>query len=129
MTTDSVAPAGSLDVRIEPHPLGLRVHVRGAETLENSIAYWRAILTAARDADGCGVLLVDELQGEPLTEEQWLELVVQTDPDRVRRLRIAHVKPRGLQEIEYCELYARANGIDARVFVNETIAELWLREG
>ena len=121
--------ASSLQVEIAPHPQGLRVHVRGEETLANSIAYWRAILAAARDAAGNGLLLLDELKGEPLTEEQWLELVIHTDSDLLRSLKIAHVKPRGLQEIEYCEIYARANGVNARVFVNEAVAELWLRDG
>lgn len=123
------ANASSLQVDIEPHPLGMRVHVRGAETLTNTIAYWRSILTAAKDATGTGLLLIDELQGDPLTEAQWLELVVHTDSEQLRRLKIAHVKPRGLQEIEYCELYARANEINARVFVDEVAAERWLREG
>ena len=59
---------------------------------------------------------------------QWLELVVRTDPAQVRRLKVAHVKLRGLQDVEYCELYARAHGIDARVFVDEAAAERWLRE-
>ncbi|HEY0502073.1 MAG TPA: hypothetical protein VGD42_01150 [Lysobacter sp.] len=126
---DDTAPVSSPQVDVAPHPLGLRVHVRGEETLANTIAYWRAILAAAREADGHGVLLVDELQGEPLSEAQWLELVVHMDSERLRRLKVAHVKPRGLQDVEYCELYARANGIDAKVFVDEAAAERWLRDG
>ncbi|MDI9239729.1 hypothetical protein QLQ15_12525 [Lysobacter sp. LF1] len=121
--------ASPLQVEIAPHPQGLRVRVQGEETLANTIAYWRDILAAAKSAEGNGLLLLDELQGEPLTEEQWLELVVHTDSEQLRRMKIAHVKPRGLQEIEYCEIYARANGVNARVFVNEAVAELWLREG
>jgi hypothetical protein len=123
------APGSSLQVDIAAHPLGLRVQVRGEETLANTIAYWRAILLAARTASGTGLLLIDELQGDPLTEAQWLELVVHTDSEQTRALKIAHVKPRGLQAIEYCELYARANEIDARVFVDEVAAERWLRDG
>jgi hypothetical protein len=122
-------PGSSLQVDIAPHPLGLRVQVRGEETLANTIAYWRAILVAARTASGNGLLLIDELQGDALTEAQWLELVVHTDSEQVRGLRIAHVKPRGLQAVEYCELYARANDIDARVFVDEAAAARWLRDG
>lgn len=126
---DDTASESSLQVEVAPHALGLRVHVRGEETLANTIAYWRAILAAARTASGNGLLLIDELRGDALTEAQWLELVVHTDSEQIRGLKIAHVKPRGLQEIEYCELYARANDIDARVFVDEAAAERWLRGG
>lgn len=126
---DDTAPALPLQVEVEPHPLGLRVRVRGEETLANTIAYWRAILAATKDVEGRGVLLVDELQGTALAEAQWLELVVHVDSERLRTLKVAHVKPRGLQHVEYCELYARAHGIDAGVFVDEAAAERWLRGG
>jgi hypothetical protein len=124
---DAAEPS-TLQVDVTPHPLGLRVHVRGEETLENTIAYWRIILAQPKGAPGASLLLVDELHGAPLSEAQWLELVVRTDPAQVRRLKVAHVKLRGLQDVEYCELYARAHGIDARVFVDEAAAERWLRE-
>ena len=44
-------------------------------------------------------------------------------------MRVAHVKPIGLQNIEYCEIHAREAGLDARVFTNEMEASLWLRYG
>jgi hypothetical protein len=34
-----------------------------------------------------------------------------------------------LQGSEYCEIFAREAGFDARVFSNEATAELWLRYG
>lgn len=127
--THDTSSESSLQVEVAPHALGLRVDVHGAETLDNAIAYWHAILRAAHETGASAVLLVDELHGGPLSEAQWLELVVRTDPEQMRRLKIAHVKPRGLQEVEYCELYARAHGIDARVFVDVVAAQRWLREG
>jgi hypothetical protein len=47
----------------------------------------------------------------------------------LKRFRIAHVKPKGMHEIEFCELYARDAGYDARVFNSEDAAERWLRNG
>ena len=47
----------------------------------------------------------------------------------LQRLRIAHVKPAGLQAIEYCEIFAREAGIEAKVFEHEALAEIWLRYG
>ena len=44
-------------------------------------------------------------------------------------VRIAHVKPLGLQSVEHCEIHAREVGLEARVFDNETNARLWLRYG
>jgi len=44
-------------------------------------------------------------------------------------VRIAHVKPQGLQRVEYCELFAREAGLTARVFTEESVADLWLRHG
>jgi hypothetical protein len=47
----------------------------------------------------------------------------------LEQMRIAHVKPHGLHRIEYCEIFAREAGFDARVFDDEHAAELWLRYG
>jgi hypothetical protein len=42
-----------LQIEVVPHPLGLRVHVRGEETFANTVACWRSIhahLAAAKGA-------------------------------------------------------------------------------
>jgi hypothetical protein len=120
--------APSLRVEISRHRLGLRVHVRGEETFENTVAYWRSIIDKLDGVSGCGLLLIDELQGTPLSEPQWLDLIVSMEGSRLRRFRIAHVRPGGLRDVEYCELFARDADYDARVFVDEASAELWLAE-
>lgn len=108
----------------------LRVRVAGESTFANTMAYWQSILDEVRrDRPSTGVLLVDELQGAPLTEAEWHELVVAMRGRGLEGLRIAHVKPRGLEKLEYCELYAREAGLDARAFDHERTAELWLRYG
>lgn len=122
------APRGDLEVRFETHPAGLRVHVSGANTLSNTLSYWTAVLAEVR-ARPRPVLLVDELEGPPLTEGDWEELVSAMAGSALQGVRIAHVKPRGLDELEFCELHAKDAGFDARVFVSEEEASRWLRYG
>lgn len=107
----------------------LRVHVIGESTLDNTIAYWQAILAEVEKEPAAQLLLIDELLGEPLTESEWLSLVRNMSNHGLEQVRIAHVKPHGLQRIEYCEIFARDAGFDARVFDDERAAELWLRYG
>lgn len=117
----------ALQVDIEDRPFGVRVHVTGEETLENTQAYWRQIVPRMDAAQGNGVLLIDELVGEPMSELEWLELVLSMEYARLGRFRIAHVKPNGLDEVEYCELFARDAKVDAKVFIDEVEAECWLQ--
>ena len=86
--------ASPLQVEFSRHRLGLRVHVRGEETFENTVAYWRSIIEKLDGVPGRGLLLIDELRGTPLSEPQWLDLIVSMDGSRLRRFRIAHVRPR-----------------------------------
>jgi hypothetical protein len=122
-----MSQAPDYEVRFSPHPAGLKVNVRGAGTLVNTIAYWQAIVAQLKRRPVRGVLLVDEMQGESLQAQEWHDLVQSMRGTGLDRVRIAHVKPGGLQRIEYCEIYAVEAGIDARVFVNEVEAGVWLR--
>jgi hypothetical protein len=107
----------------------LRAEVAGESSLENTIAYWQAIVSEVRRERPRALLLVDELRGTPLGEPQWRQLVEAMRGRGLEGVRIAHVKPQGLQKLEYCELLAREAGFDARVFDQEYAAELWLRYG
>ena len=104
----------------------LHVHVAGAATFANTLAYWRAIADALETQPARHLLLVDELVGPSLSAEDWAALVAEVGP-RLGRLRIAHVKPRGLDTVEHCVLSAMAAGLDARVFEDERLASVWLR--
>jgi len=117
----------SLWIDAARHPLGLRVHVRGEETFHNTVAYWHAIVRYLRLTGARNLILPDELAGEILTESEWLDLALRMAGLGLEQVRIAHVKPRSRNEIEYCELLARHAGYDARVFTSEQDAELWLR--
>lgn len=107
----------------------LHVEVVGESTLDNTLAYWRAIVEEVQRRPASSILLVDQLRGAPLGEGEWLSLVEQMKGHGLERVRIAHVKPQGLQQIEYCEIFARDAGFDARVFDDEHAADLWLRYG
>ena len=107
----------------------LRVQVTGLCTLENTVAYWKAIVDESQRVRPGAILLVDELQGEPLAETDWKRLVEAMAGHGLESVKIAHVKPAGLQKIEHCELYAREAGFHARVFDDERMADLWLRYG
>jgi len=125
----SQAPRSPFLVSFARRQAQLNVQVIGESTLENTLAYWRAIVEEVRLRPAASILLVDELQGEPLAEGEWLSLVEQMAGHGLERVRIAHVKPQGLQQIEYCEIFARDAGFDARVFDDEHVAALWLRYG
>lgn len=107
----------------------LRVQVRGTNSMAATRAYWRAIVEEAEGDRPDYVLLVDELRGPALDAAEWHALVDMLAGSGLETVRIAHVKPYGLDEVEYCELSARQRGFDARVFVDERAAALWLRYG
>lgn len=108
---------------------GLRAHLSGRGGLPEVRACWMELAAEARRRDARALLLIDELEGAPLRPEEWKSLVAGMAGQGLERLRIAHVKPRGLEKLEYCEIYAREAGLVARVFVDERAASLWLRYG
>ena len=123
-----MAPGG-YRIEVTPHGSGLRAHVAGESSLDATLGYWREIAKAARARGADSLLLVDELTGEPLQESDWLAVVTSLQGEGLQKMRIAHVKPQGLQQAEFCEIFARDAGIEARVFENETLADIWLRFG
>jgi len=128
MQTDH-APEETLMIRMAQHRVGLRVEVSGLGTFENTVAYWKAVHAAVQEQHPQALLLVDRTSGAALTPAEWKSLVETMTGSGLERLRIAHVKPRGLEQIEYCELYAREAGFTARVFTDEGEAAIWLRYG
>ena len=63
-----------------------------------------------------------------MAAEDWRALVAEFGP-RLGRLRVAHVKPRGLDTVEHCMLSAIGSGLEAQVFADAHSAALWLRYG
>lgn len=107
----------------------VRTHVRGPASLETTVAYWRAIIAEVDREPARYLMLIDELRGPALTADDWQSLVALLVGSGLEGVRIAHVKPNGLDHIEYCELSATQAGFEARVFSDESVAGLWLRYG
>jgi hypothetical protein len=124
-----VMAQASFDIVFSPHPVGLKARVEGEGSLENTVAYWQAIVAELAARPTAALLLIDETRGEPLPEHDWQQLVEAMKGKGLDRLRIAHVKPQGLQSVEYCELFALEAGMRARVFSDEDEAVMWLRHG
>jgi hypothetical protein len=121
---------GTLSIGFSQHGRdGMRVHVSGPRTLGNTIEYWRQIAEQAALLRPRKLLLVDDLAGHDLAPHEWEELVQAMAGYGLEQMRIAHVKRTGLDHLEYCEIYANAAGIEARVFDDEREAERWLRYG
>lgn len=119
----------SFKIVFSTHPFGLKARVRGEATFESTVAYWQAIVAELDKRPSAGLLLIDEMTGAPLSEEHWRQLVEMMKGGPLERLRIAHVKPMGLERIEYCEIFALEAGMHARVFTDEAEAVMWLRHG
>lgn len=107
----------------------LHARVSGNASVANTVACWRQIAGAAREHGADSLLLVDVMTGAALEEADWLQVVTSLRDEGLQKLRIAHVKPAGLQQVEFCEIFARDAGIEARVFENQTMAGIWLRYG
>jgi hypothetical protein len=121
--------APTLRIQVSPLPHGLRVEVAGASTFDNTVAYWRAIVSEVKLRQPRNLLLVDRTTGDGLSAGDWQGLVAQLRGTGLEGVRVAHVKPNGLEQLEYCELYALEAGFTARVFYDEAQADLWLRHG
>jgi len=125
----AVKQEDALVIAFAPHRVGLRVEVRGVTDYQSTLAYWQTICAELQARRPPGLLLIDKTSGVPLSAEEWRLLVEKLAGKGLEQVRIAHVKPFGLQRIEFCELCAREFGIDARVFTDEAEADLWLRYG
>ena len=107
----------------------LRATVTGTRSLGNTVAYWREIVAEIAARRPTWLFLCDQLKGQELTVDEWRNLVDRMKGHGLEGLRIAHVKPHGRDHIEYCEIFAREAGIDARAFDDAGAAERWLRYG
>ena len=108
---------------------GLRAEVVGERTFDNTVAYWEGIVERIKAQRPRWLLVCDELRGHELSIDQWHALVERMKGQGLEGLRIAHVKPGGIDHVEYCEIFAREAGIEARAFQDGRAADRWLRYG
>lgn len=106
----------------------LRARASGTSSFASTVSCWQQIVAEVQARKPLTLLLLDELVGRDLTELEWESLVQATKGMGLENVRIAHVKPQGLQTMGYCEIYAREVGLDARAFEDEAAAKLWLHD-
>lgn len=110
-------------------PGGLLATVTGARSRDTTFAYWHAILEEVLARRPQWLLVNDLLRGDELSIGDWHALVDAMKGKGLEGIRIAHVKPFGADHVEWCEIFAREAGIDARAFADAAVAERWLRYG
>jgi hypothetical protein len=118
---DYHASAGALSARIT-----------GAKgSIDITLGYWQAIGAEVIRLHPRTLLVIDEMQGEPLPVEQMQHLVDAMTWEGFEQMRVAYVATPGRQmsRVEVAEILARERGFNVRVFSNETDASLWLRYG
>jgi hypothetical protein len=108
---------------------GLRATVSGKRTFDNTLAYWQGIVAQIEAKRPRWLYVSDHLQGPELQIGDWLMLVSSMQGRGLEGMRIAHVRVGGMDHLEYCEIFAREAGIDARAFNDPGVAERWLRYG
>lgn len=108
---------------------GLRATVTGTRNLANTVAYWEAILDDVLRRRPDWLFVDDRLRGEEVSVGEWFALVERMKGRGLEGIRIAHVKAHGMNHLEYCEIFAREAGLDARAFYDAGAAERWLRYG
>jgi hypothetical protein len=108
---------------------GLWATVTGTRNPANTVAYWEAILAEVLRQRPRWLYVDDRLKGSEIAIGEWFALVDAMKGRGLEGLRIAHVKPAGVNHLEYCEIFAREAGLEARAFSDPGIAERWLRYG
>ncbi|MCC8364288.1 hypothetical protein LK996_14525 [Lysobacter sp. A6] len=108
---------------------GLWATVTGTRSVANTAAYWEAILAEVLRQRPRWLYVDDRMKGAEIAIGEWFALVDAMKGRGLEGLRIAHVKPVGVNHLEYCEIFAREAGLEARAFSDPGTAERWLRYG
>ena len=124
--------ANPFDIVFTHTDYGLRAHVTGINgTLETTLAYWRRVAEEVRRVRPSGVLVVDDMGGDPPPPEQLLTFVLSMKGEGMEDVRIAYVERDAAQipQVELAGLMAYEHGFNARVFDREESAVVWIRYG
>lgn len=119
-------------LQFKDHDDYLRVEIGGqTDSLETSMAYWRAIAAECERRKAHSLLAIDSFGGEPLPPQDMDAVIAALSDSYLLGMRVAYCKLNSayLPEAEYGELSARELGYTVRVFADEREAELWLRYG
>ncbi|KRA42982.1 hypothetical protein [Pseudoxanthomonas sp. Root630] len=111
---------------------GLRAWATGINgTLDTTLACWRTIAEEVRRVRPKGLLVVDDMEGEPPPPGQLLEFVQAMQGQGMEAVRIAYVERHTQQipQVEFAGLLANEHGFHAQIFGDEAAAVIWLRYG
>ncbi|MEL1266203.1 hypothetical protein [Pseudoxanthomonas putridarboris] len=126
-------PAGqAFHIEFSSADYGLRAWVTGINgTLETTLACWQAIAGEVRRLRPKGLLVVDDMEGEPPPPEQLLAFVQAMQGQGLEDVRIAYVERHTEQipQVEVAGLLAYEHGFKAQIFEDEGAAAIWLRYG
>jgi hypothetical protein len=108
----------------------LRAELFGRETVEETQAFFRAILSASRETR-CPCILVSVRSSKPIFQVERHGLI-----EHFRKLALTSSRriallgdSRDLQlSHEYIEVIARQHGLNVRSFIDETAAHQWFRD-
>ena len=130
MSNARVVHGPGFSIRYDDEAGYLRAYVSdGTDSLEVSVAMWRMLAAEAAAVDAARMLVLEDLQGTvPMGEiGQVIDVVLEVAP---RDLRVAFVELRDdMEGNELGMILCRENGLDCRVFSNETEARNWLLYG
>ena len=111
---------------------GLKAHVQGVNgTLATTLAYWREIAEEVRRTQPPGLLVVDDMEGDPPPPEELLQFVQAMRGLGMENVRVAYLEKHldQIPQVELASILATEHGFQARVFDNERSAVTWLRYG
>ena len=111
---------------------GLRAWATGVNgSLETTLACWRTIAEEVRRQSPRGLLVVDDMEGEPPPPDQRRECGQARQGQGMGAVRSADVVRQAEQipQVEVAGLLANEHGFEARIFADETTAALGLRYG
>ena len=110
----------------------LRAFVTGRNgTLENALAYWRAIAAEFHRVRPRLLLVMDVMDGGMPPPEQMLAFIQAMEGENLQGTRIAYVEDKYevLPKAELVGIFALERGYEVQVFNDEECAERWLRYG
>jgi hypothetical protein len=119
-------------IRFSSTDFGLKAHVQGVNgRLDTTLAYWRDIAAEVGRVQARGLLVVDDMEGEPPPPEQLLQFVQAMRGLGMEQVRVAYVEKHleQIPQVELASIFANEHGFQGRVFDDERSAVTWLRYG
>jgi hypothetical protein len=101
------------------------------DSLEISLAYWRELAMECQRRNAKRLLVVDQLQGEPLGLKAIEALIIGWIGTGLELIQMAFVELDSVNVafMEHGQIFATEKGFTARVFTEFDEAERWLRYG